>query len=242
MSFPIIEKKRFWKFRLDELFDLYSHQLLEFCEEIDKPKPLADKVIKVVDYPFYHGRPDNTHIWNCYHGDQKFCVRRDLDFWQKGGETARIGVGDCEDSSLLFTSGCGSPELGVRADRVYEVFGVVRDAETDRILGGHAWSYCKWGGDWHYVESTLDKPPEKYPAVEDIRKPYVHKKWKLVPYVLFNWKRYEELRESMMSKYLKMEFREKETRMKYEAIREMWELPVTPLEKANWLSRLRWRK
>jgi len=50
------------------------------------------------------------------------------------------------------------------------------------------------------------------------------------------------LKESMMNKYLKMGFKEKETRQKYEAIREMWELPATPLKKVNWLSWLRWRK
>ena len=149
---------------------------------------------------------------------------------------------------------------------VYEVFGYVRDARTEEILGGHGWAYCRhesFGDDeFHYVESTLDAPPEKYPVVEDIRKPFRWGNWELVPEMIWNDKHYEEINLGFtfhssvvahvfrvrrkkyirFNNYLDLRLKEKETRRKYEALSKMWGVGVKPLRKAGLLSKLRWRK
>jgi len=235
-EFPIIEKKRFWPFRLNSLVNLNSHQVNKWSEETeDDEEIVAGSVIKIVEYPMHHGAPDDTHIWNAYHGDYKRCYRRDKDFWQLASETAYVKVGDCEDSSIVCTALEGKL---VNANQTYEVLGMVKDADTGRNIGGHGWNYTRWNGEWHYVETTRDTPPEEYPVVENIREPYVHGDWKLVPYVLFNWKRYEELKGGLTA-YMDLDFEQKETRQKYEALAELNEARMKPLEQAGILSKLR---
>lgn len=239
-EFPIIEGKRFWPFALCELIDLFSYQVNAYSLElINDPKDVADAVIRDVRYPFYLGQPDDSHQLNCFHGDYKFCKKVFLDFWSKASETAFLKVGDCEDSSILYTALAGKL---VGAEGVYEVLGLVRDADTGEILGGHGWPICKWDGHWHLVESTLDVPPIEYPVIIHYKAPYKLEKWIYEPMVLFNWKHYIEI--SPIGKYLELISRVKESRKKYEAIQEAWKLPVKPLAltKGNLLSKIRWRR
>lgn len=229
-EFPTVEEKRFWPFRLNEVFTPYSHQVLEFCEGVEHPKELADQVIREVEYPLDRsGRPTDRHQYNAYTGKYKFCVERKRDYWDTGDEVASTKIADCEGSSIFFVTCCGSPEIKWRADRVYEVFGVVRDADTNDVLGGHGWSVASWGGNFRLVESTLDVPPEEYPAVENIREPHQQGNWIYDPYAIFNWSRFEEVKDGMFSEYFKLSLEEKETREKYEALEKAWDLPVTPL-------------
>ena len=258
-EFPIVRTQRFWEIRLNELLDYDSYQVERFVDGCKDARELADKVIQEIEYPFYHGQPDDLHIWNAFHG--KYCRRVDADFWQKASETAAMKIGDCEDSSILGVA--GSLLLGKEA---YEVFGYVEDIRTGEILGGHGWYYVKdpdgFGDDkFHYIESTLDRPPEKYPVVEDIRKPFVSGVWRLVPEVIWNKKTYEPLGLTidmasrvarLMAKvksdailragYFYLTKKMKETRRKYEALARMWNIPTKPLRRAGILSRLRWRK
>lgn len=236
-EFPIIENKRFWPFRLNELVDLFSHQVNVYSLKLpDDPKAVADAVIRDIEYPFHLGQPDDTHIWNCYHGSYKFCKRVDLDFWDKASEVAFIKVADCDGSSMLFTALAGKL---VGADGVYEIFGVVKDANTGEILGGHAWSVCKWGGQWHLVESTLDVPPVEYPVIIHYKAPYKLGEIVYEPMNLFNWKHYLEI--SPIGRYLALGFKAKASRKKYEAIQKAWHMPVKPLTKITVLSKLKWR-
>ena len=271
-DFPIVVKQRFWPTRLNELLDYDSYQVEEFIQGCPNAKVLADKIIRVIEYPFHHGQPDDLHVWNAFHG--KWCRRVELDFWQAASETAAMKIGDCEDSSILGVA--GSLLLGKEA---YEVFGYVEEFKRNplnpkegywEVVGGHGWYYVKdpdgFGDDmFHYVESTLDTPPEKYPVVEDIRKPFVSGVWRLVPEIIWNDKTYEVIIDEgaanvafqsrvasflmRMRKtryvevsYMGLRFREKETRRKYEALARMWSIQTKPLKRAGILARLRWRR
>jgi len=236
-EFPTITGKRFWDFELNELVDLDDHQVGKYLETIkDDPKAVADAVINDVQYPFHLGQPDDHHVWNCFHGEYKFCKTVLLDFWQKASETAVMRVGDCEDSSVLYVALAGKL---VGAEDVFEVLGLVKDADTGQILGGHGWAVCRWDNKWHLIESTLDVPPEEYPIMEDYRRPYTIGKWVYDPMVLFNWDNCLEI--IPLATYLKLTFKAKETRQKYEAILLAWDRPVKPLVHAGLVSKLRWR-
>jgi len=237
-EFPVIENKRFWPFALCELVDLFSYQVNKYSLELpNDPKAVADAVIKDVRYPFHLGQPDDYHQLNCFHGSYKFCKRVDLDFFQKASETAFLKVGDCEDSSVLYTALAGKL---VGAESVYEVLGLVKDADTGEILGGHGWSVCKWQSQWHLAESTLDIPPAQYPVIVHYKAPCTIGKYIYAPMVLFNWKKYIEI--SPISNYLGLSFKSKETRRKYEAISRAFGIRTKPLGKSTILSKFKWRR
>lgn len=226
MSFPVLTSQRFFRFRLSELFDLDSAVVEEYIEEINTVKMLADSIIIDIDYPFYLGSPDDTHLYNCFHGDQKWCKRIDADYWQTSKETLSIRVGDCEDSSIAFVA-CAR-QLGLKFDEVYEIFGVVRDAETGSILGGHGWSVFKDEEGWHLVESTLDCPPEEYPIVPDIFKDFQFENITYCPEWIFNDTEFHRVKEVTPFQVISMPKRKKETREKYEAIEKAWMTSTKP--------------
>ena len=267
-EFPVVVRQRFWPIRLNELLDYGSYLVKEFVRDTPDARALADKVIRTIEYPFHGGQPDDTHIYNAYHG--KWCRTITLDYWQSASETAALKIGDCEDSTILGVA--GSLLLGKEA---YVVFGYVEEFRRSpasgegywEVVGGHAWYYVRdpegfGDNEFHYVESTLDTPPEEYPVVEDIRKPYVSGIWRLVPEIIWNDRVYEpvpvgfdslgrlarfmaRMRRTKVVEnvgYLGLRFREKETRAKYVALARMWKIGTKPLRKAGPLSRLRWRK
>lgn len=236
--FPIVEGKRFWDFKLNELIDYQSYQVGEFVEGQPTPALLADRVIVDCRYPFHLGKPDDTHLFNCYHGDYKWCKRVDIDFWQKASETARLLVGDCEDTSILYTA--GARRVGVSSSNVYEVFGVVKD--NGNVLGGHGWSVCRWDDKWHLIESTLDIPPSEYPIVPNINKPFRMGSWVYHPEILFNDEKFSELSACNLQHYADRKFNEKETRAKYEALAKAWHIQTKPLNTSRFLYKLRWKK
>jgi len=259
-NFPIVYHQRFWPIKLNELIDYQSYLVQEFIKDCKDPKELADKVIKEIEYPFYAGAPDDLHIYNSFHG--RFCRKVESDYWAKASECLAALIGDCEDSTIAFVAGARA--MGVKPEDVYVVFGYVRNVRTGEVVGGHAWAVIiheSFGAGWRYVESTLDVPPEEYPVVEDIRKPFTWGSWVLIPEILWNDVYYEELGMSIslsssvawflvkMRKkkrvrvgYFELKFKEKETRRKYEALRQMWGCDNKPLKKAGLLSKLRWRK
>lgn len=225
MSFPIITEQRFFKTSLNQLFDVASPVVLEYVEKYPSIKAIADAIIINIAYPFHMGQPDDTHVWNAFHGNQKWCKRIDADFWQKASETVAVKVGDCEDSSIAFVT-CALAK-GLAFENVYEAFGIVRDASTKQILGGHGWSYSKMIPDENFrcYESTLDTPPAEYPVVEDIKVPFKLGDIEYVPEWLFNVKTFEVVG-SMSYKDRKKE--EKETHAKYHAIAEAWKQETKP--------------
>jgi hypothetical protein len=218
MSFPVITGKRFEPFRLNELFDFNRHVVVKFFEDCRTAKDVADKVIRVIQYPMYMGQPDDRHCVNWFHG--KFCKCIEEDYWAMNSECALCGYGDCEDSSMLVVG--GARLKGVPPENVYEVFGVVRNAGSGEILGGHGWLYLKdpsFNTDkFVLVESTLDIPPQKYPEVgstlDDLKKPFRLENIIYDPEVLFNDQVYVEVRPITLGR--------RDTRVKHEAIEKAW--------------------
>jgi len=129
----IVYSQRFFPKRLQELINPNSVVVKHFVKHKDE-EAVAEAIIEKIRYPFYMGEPDDTHIYNCYHGDYRWCKRIDSDYWQSADETLTILVGDCEDSSIAF---CAAMRVFLTELQVYEVFGVIRDYNTKRILGGH---------------------------------------------------------------------------------------------------------
>jgi hypothetical protein len=221
MSFPVVEGVRFEPFRLNELFDYQRYVVVKFFEDCRTARDVAEKVIKAIQYPLFMGQPDDKHVWNHFHG--KWCRKIELDYWQCCSETALFLIGDCEDSSILTVG--GARLKGVPPENVYEVFGVVRDAVTGAILGGHGWVYVRdlsFGTDkFVLVESTLDAPPPRYPEVgstlEDLKKPFAWEGVVYVPEQLFNDVVYVEIRPLTMRGR-----RMRERKEKYEAIMKAW--------------------
>ena len=218
MSFPVIEGTRFEPFRLNELFDYQRYVVKKFFEDCKTAREVAEKVIKVIQYPLHFGQPDDQHHWNHFHG--KFDRTITEDYWQTCSETALFGRGDCEDSSILTVGGMRLK--GVSNESVYEVFGIVRDAQTLEILGGHGWVYTRdpsFGTDkFVLVESTLDQPPRKYPEVgtslDDLKRPYRFENIIYEPEQLFNDEVYVELKPLITHK--------RTTRKVHEAIEKAW--------------------
>jgi hypothetical protein len=249
-DFPIVECERFEPFRLNELFDYNKFVVTEFFKDCNTARDVADKVIREIQYPFTHGIPDDKHTWNHFHG--KWCRTIIFDYWQTCSETALFKIGDCEDSSVLTVGGMRLK--GLSPDDVYEVFGIVIDAETKRILGGHGWVYARDRSfntdDFVLVESTLDEPPESYPSVGSSFSDLLAQKkiGKVIykPETLFNDVKIQSvsgrlidirLPEGISEKDLKklyksMKIKKKamENREKYEAIAESWGIDTKPLK------------
>jgi len=84
------------------------------------------------------------------------------DFWKLPYETLRDGVGDCEDTSILF--GAFLHAIKDMLDKNLQYFvcvGVVRDKYTNEVYG-HAWVEVNHKGyGWVLYETTLDKVPSK---------------------------------------------------------------------------------
>lgn len=170
------------------------------------------------------GQPDDKHIWNAYHGGYKRCITVDLDFWQKASETLSVKVGDCEDSSIAFVA-CARNFLNPKY--VFEAFGLVRDANTGAVLGGHGWALSHNIPDekFRLYESTLDEPPLRYPEVPDVAKPFTLGNVVYEPEWLWNDKEFTVV--GTMD-YRERKKKEKETEEKYEALSDAWGIDTKP--------------
>jgi len=239
-KFPLITKQRFWTKCLNELFTRHAYQIKKFVEGLDTWSVIA-KVIEQIQYPFFLGKPNDSHQFVAFRDKiLKWKFRRcvELDFFQTAEETVVIGIGDCEDTSILTVTCLGC--LGVKAEHVFVTIGIVKDAETNQPLGGHAWVVFK-ETKWYLIETTLDSVPSEYPVVNDITKEFRYKNIIYEPYQLFNWQMFKSIRPFLFGWNM-------HSRKKYEALSKVFDRkagPLALLPKLSWLgkllSRLRWR-
>jgi len=267
-AFPVVRSQFFYPIWLNELLDWQSYQVSEYVRGKSSAREVADSIIRDIEYPLWMGVPDDSHALNCYHGQYKWCRTVSEDFWDPASMVLGTNkVADCDGSAIALAACLRA--IGVKPEDVYVVFGYVRNASSGEVVGGHAYVFCRDpsfgnGDSFSYLEATLDTPPDRYPPVPDIRKPFTWGNWQLVPEIIWNDKYYEEIPPSAdlsssvarfiagMRKigkndivkvgYFHLRFREKETRRKYLALAEAWQLPVKPLKRAGLLSRLRWRR
>jgi len=113
------------------------------------------------------------------------------DFWKLPYETLRDGVGDCEDTSILF--GAFLHAIKDLLDKNLQYFvciGVVHDEYTSEEYG-HAWVEVNHKGyGWVLYETTLDKAPSKLSQyimlADEIQRRYTYE-----PVLKFNDERVE---------------------------------------------------
>lgn len=90
------------------------------------------------------------------------------DFWLFAEETLSLGVGDCEDSSILLAALLVAADISPYVVRV--ALGHLYRGNT--LLGSHAWVvYQDEGGVWRLLESTLDAVPPLLPAADALTRP-----------------------------------------------------------------------
>lgn len=245
----IVEKKRFsgQKVLFTELID-NSYMTRQFFKNCESIVSVANKVITEIKYPLMNGnKPTDFHYYQAFKkpwfGCQK-CFRNDFDYWQFAWETAWLGMGDCEDSSILCGAGyeilrnkmieiclyspCECPYIDY-----YIVLGEVY--YEDEFLGYHAWVIVKDISDkWRLVETTLDTP---YKDLSDIpRINFETNTWKIeeltyAGHIIINKRKYGEwIEEGIIMKCEKIDFgkwkeigrKEKENVKKYKYIRKAY--------------------
>jgi hypothetical protein len=85
------------------------------------------------------------------------------DFWLFAEETLSLGIGDCEDSSILLAALLISAGISPYCVRV--ALGTLY--EGSRLIGSHAWVvYQDEFGIWRLLESTLDTVPPRLPDAD----------------------------------------------------------------------------
>lgn len=250
-----IRAKRWLTFRLNQLLDT-GDPIWEIKGELKTIEAICRFVIEEFDYPLKNGVPTDEHRDNWFSG--LFCYKITQDYWQLASETARTyrvgkkvgrkGMGDCEDTSVLFTT-----LMLERKYKAYECFGYVRD-ENWKILGGHGWAIFKdEDGIWRLFESTLDEAPpypDGFPEIDpsinvwSVGNIYYEALLKFDRRNYYEWETDGEEVSKQATKiedYLTLGKRVKETKKKYQGIEEAWRRKTTPLKKAGLLARIRWK-
>jgi len=170
--------KRFYSCEIRELIDVESWFVHEWFSDCKTWLDVVKKVITEIKYPLdWAGRPTDFHYLQAFRKYPAKCMRTyrvERDFWQKASETAFMGLGDCEDSSIL----CGAG-LYLKGYKFWIEVGVVyvKINATYKALGGHAWVISENDSrKWVLVETTLDKVPKRFPEVNpDAFRHYVGK-------------------------------------------------------------------
>jgi hypothetical protein len=253
MEFPVVRDQFFYPIYLNELIDWQSFVVQEYVKVKKSAKEVVDSLIIDIQYPWWLGQPDDSHTLNMYHGQYKWCKRIDEDFWDKASMVLGTNkVADCDGSAITAVACLRA--LGLKPEDTYVAFGVVKDASSGQILGGHAYTFARDSsfGTSKYVlcEMTLDEPPERYPEVgstlDDLKKPFGYENIVYEPEWLFNDVQFIEVPSSDKRMMLKFVKRKKkrfvENRMKYEAIAKAWKINTKPLRKfRSKLARIRER-
>ena len=152
----MIVDKRFGDLHDIRDFLMISHSVRQIAQ---KDEVISD--VLRIQYPFCKGQPNDTHTFSAFLalafplGIYRKSKHALLDFWQFPHETLLLGIGDCEDTSILL----GSLARAQEKDYWVVIGGVYLDGE---LLGYHAWVHMNLGGEWFLVETTLDEAPGKW--------------------------------------------------------------------------------
>jgi len=239
-----VRAKRWLDFVINQLLDT-GDPVWEVKNKLKSRKQVVNFVIEQFKYPMVRGRPNDKHYNNWFACE--CCHTISSDMWQMASETLRTlrlnrkrasekGVGDCEDVSCLMVD--LFLEKGWKA---WECLG--RVYRNDRLLGGHGWPIVQdENGDWRLPEATLDEPkkwPDGYPKVNPKGNDWKVDKLRYHASMKFNRSHFYKWKGETVEEYLEMDFDEKNRREKFEAIQEAFETPVSPIEQAGILSKLR---
>jgi len=235
-----VRAKRWLDFKLNQVLDT-GDPVWEY--EFGNRKEAVNFVIKQFKYPMVRGKPNDKHYNNWFACN--CCHTVSADYWQKASETLRTlrlnkkkGIGDCEDVSILLTA------LFLEENwKAWECLG--RVYRGDRLLGGHGWPLVRdENGDWRLPEATLDEPkewPEGYPKVNPKGNDWKVNNLRYHASAKFSRSHYYEWSEGKgIGDYLEMDFDSKNKREKFEEIQRAFEVPVSPIEQAGLLAKLRW--
>jgi hypothetical protein len=240
------------KFWIDQLLSQWldtADPVTEFRDKLSTREDLCDFIIAAFEYPLVRGIPVDKHSNNWFSGMECYTITQD--YWQPCSETLRTlklsqrkegtggkGTGDCEDTSLCFTT-----LFLEKGWQVWQCLGEVY--QGDVFLGGHGWAVFEDDdGIYRLYESTLSEVPQYpngYPAVDPDSNDWQIGGIRYHAYVKFNRHEYFEWETGLLTAYLRMPRRLKETRRKYRVMQAAWTTRIKPLEKAGLLSRIRWR-
>jgi len=239
-----VSAKRWLDFKVSQLLDT-ADPVWETKGKLKNREDTVNLVINQIKYPMKYGKPCDTHYNNWFKSQS--CHRISADFWQQASETLRTirlnlkkgqkkGRGDCEDVSCLLVA------LFLEQDwRAWECLG--RVYRGDRLLGGHGWPIVEdENGDWRLVEATLSEPkewPEGYPKVDPKSNDWTVDNLRYHATIKFNRTHYYEWEEKAMVEYVEIPFEKKNRQEKFEVIQEAFEAPVSPVQQAGILSKLR---
>lgn len=147
------------KMHILELFDYDSLQVQDFFKNCIDELDIINRVLTGVKYPFTaSGKPTDYHYYQAFKKFAWLCHKmfvNNEDYWQKASESAWLGVGDCEDSTILLHTG-----FVRRGVDCFACFGVV--IIDDKYVFGHAWEVGRLAGKYRLVETTLE---ESVPSV-----------------------------------------------------------------------------
>jgi len=235
-----VRAKRWLDFRLNQVLDT-GDPIWEY--EFNSRKEAVNFVVEQFKYPMVRGKPNDKHYNNWFACN--CCHTVSADFWQKASETLRTlrlnkkkGIGDCEDVSCLMVD--LFLEEGWKA---WECLG--RVYRGDRLLGGHGWPIVQdENGDWRLPEATLDEPkewPKGFPKVDPSENDWKVDNLRYHASAKFSRSHYYEWSEGKgIGGYLEMDFDSKNKREKFVEIQRAFEVPVSPIEQAGLLAKLRW--
>ena len=161
------------KMHLIELFDYNTMQVMYFFKDCKTVLDAINRVLVGIKYPFtITGKPTDYHYYQAFRKTLGICwksFKNEYDFWQKASETAWLGYGDCEDSSILLHAYLVS--IGVDS---FCVFGIVYVKKLNKLklLGGHAFVIAKIDGEYRLIETTLERsiPKITYFPIVNIQK------------------------------------------------------------------------
>lgn len=232
---------------LDKWLDR-AHPVPQIAAKLASKEEICKFVIERFEYPMVRGMPNDKHVNNWFAGQE--CYTITLDYWQKASETLRtlllsqqkegpagLGMGDCEDTSILFTT--LFVEKGWKA---FECIGSVYDESG--FLGGHGWAIFQLqDGRWALYESTLDEVPITYPLVSPADNDWQVGEITYHAEAKFDRSDYYEWDQSAgLGRYLALPARQKESRAKYQAIERAWRVKSKPIARAGLLAKIRWRR
>jgi len=137
---------------------------------------LKDALAEIPELPSTRGPGDFNRrayqIWAYVAARVRYSFDKDArgydDFWLFPDETLALGVGDCEDSSILLAAMLVASGISTYCVRV--AMGYLYSGQ--QLLGSHVWvAYQDEAGIWRILESTLDSVPPTLPDADALTQP-----------------------------------------------------------------------